>query len=401
MYVECGVTNCVSVRVTSQVINLKKRVLFLGLNWNHAGGLECISSQICSALMGLDCEVEVWAVFDPFSAIECGIESSPLAPKTRVLRSLYQRFLWNSLLARRLERVLNGFDLIIVGHAMLLPSMRNVLRRPHRPAIWLWAFGIEVWGDRAKGYRDLMCGLDHIVTISKFTREQIVEAGVFTPITIIPCFVDEKRFLPTSTSAKIRREEIMICGRMAQNEQYKGHEVLIHAVARAREIMSVSLRLTIVGGGDDRQRLEEISRFLGMQEWVTFKGRVSISELVEAYQHCGVFVMPSRVIKSETGLWGGEGFGIVYIEAAACARPVIASTHGGASETVINGTTGYLVDPECEQEIADAIVKILGNPVMADELGRRGRELVEREFSQGVFICRLRVLLLEAGRREN
>jgi phosphatidylinositol alpha-1,6-mannosyltransferase len=84
-----------------------------------------------------------------------------------------------------------------------------------------------------------------------------------------------------------------------------------------------------------------------------------------------------------------EGFGIVYIEASACGKPVVAGCTGGAPEAVLDGETGLLVDPEDPKAISDALIRILVDSDLATRLGKRGRERAEREFAWSVVAARV------------
>lgn len=95
--------------------------------------------------------------------------------------------------------------------------------------------------------------------------------------------------------------------------------------------------------------------------------------------------MPTPVTNYDPEFWNGEGFGIVYIEAASCGRPVIASSEGGAPETILPGETGLLVNPRSEREIAEAIATLLKNPESNDTMGTKGRELVLERFTYETF----------------
>jgi len=83
----------------------------------------------------------------------------------------------------------------------------------------------------------------------------------------------------------------------------------------------------------------------------------------------------------------------VYVEAAACGRPVIASTEGGAPETMFAGKTGLLVDPRSPANVAEAIAGILSDNQRADEMGRQGRLLAEKRFSRDQFRLRIQELI--------
>jgi phosphatidylinositol alpha-1,6-mannosyltransferase len=146
-------------------------------------------------------------------------------------------------------------------------------------------------------------------------------------------------------------------------------------IPHVESILGRRVTLRIVGGGAGLDELKQLAHKYGVYNRIIFTGRVSDEELLEAYQHCGVFCMPST----------GEGFGLVYAEAEACARPVVVSTYGGAPETVKDGETGFLADPTDIQANARALAKILGDRALAEEMGRKGRLLAEKAFSPKTF----------------
>jgi phosphatidyl-myo-inositol dimannoside synthase len=358
------------------------RLLFPVLNWNRAGGLEATTVEIGRTFREAGWDVDVLAVLDREAETADGIASEPLAPRNRVARSLHFRGLWkrrlHSLLAERRGR----YDLMILGHAHLLAGLPRI-----GPAetTWLWTYGIEVWGQQLRPVTDRLRGLTRVVSISEFTARQVQRWNDEVSVSVVPCFVDEQVFVPSPDRSGVRRSEVLICGRMSTSEQYKGHETLFRSLRRAERILGRPLSISVVGDGDDRPRLERLAADLGLGNAVRFRGRVSLAELIEAYQNCGVFALPSYVEERSHGRWAGEGFGIVYIEAAACARPVIASAEGGARETIIDGETGLLVEPRSEESVAHAIADILADPVRSDAMGEAGRRLVEERFSRDRF----------------
>jgi phosphatidylinositol alpha-1,6-mannosyltransferase len=145
----------------------------------------------------------------------------------------------------------------------------------------------------------------------------------------------------------------------------------------------------IVGSGDDMADLRILAEDCGVGASVQFLGGVGDAELVEIYQNCDLFIMPSRVCLLKDGSWTGEGFGIVYIEAAACGKPVIASNQGGAADAFIDGVTGVGVNPNSVQEIVDAVFTILSDPALGQRMGEDGRRFVESNFSMEAFSERI------------
>ena len=371
-------------------------VVLLALHWGRTGGLESVSREVAWAFAALGWRVHVIAVFDEGTPIlSPGLDVSRLAPRSRILRSIWYRGLWKPMAAWHLRRALERGGLVICGHAHLLPALALLPNGAvHR---WGWVYGLEVWGAQASRWRPFLSRLDRVVSISQFTAGEVSRAGVTSPVSVVPCSVDASVFTPTPTPERIRRDQVLICGRMSSTERYKGHEVLFESLAVAEYLLGRPVHLRVVGGGDDEARLRGIVRTRGLEERVTFSGQIPLGQLVDAYRHCGVFCMPSPVERRARGYWSGEGFGIVYIEAAACGRPVIASSEGGAPETLAPGKSGLLADPRSPDAVGTAIAKVLQDPHRADEMGREGRLLVERRFSRERFLLHLKELVAVEG----
>ncbi len=159
-------------------------------------------------------------------------------------------------------------------------------------------------------------------------------------------------------------EPLLVCvGRLVP---IKGHDVLLRALAAARERIP-ALTLEIVGDGPLRERLEQLAGELGIAEAVTFSGW--LSPVTSAYERAAFAVVPSL----------GEGFGMVALEAAERGRAVVASAVGGLPEIVEDGRTGLLVAPGDAQALARALVELAGDPERREQMGAdaRGRALAE------------------------
>ncbi|MDW8256611.1 MAG: glycosyltransferase, partial [Acidobacteriota bacterium] len=128
---------------------------------------------------------------------------------------------------------------------------------------------------------------------------------------------------------------------------------------------------------------------------VHFAGDVDDAWLPAYYRSCDLFVMPSRVRLMDP--CEGEGFGIVYLEAAAFGKPAIAGREGGSAEAVLNGVTGLLVDPSDPAEIARAVLELLRDESRRLMLGAWARERAWREFTPGRFRQNLAMILSELG----
>ena len=162
-----------------------------------------------------------------------------------------------------------------------------------------------------------------------------------------------------------RASTVLIVARLV--DSYKGHDVLLRAVRLLEDRLPL-IRLSIVGDGPLRLALEQLGRELEIEARVTFHGRVNASNLETLYDSSDVFVMPSRLSRSG----GGEGFGLVYLEASAHGLPVIAANEGGAIDAVLDGKTGLLVDPRSAEAVATAIAAVLTDVTLYRALSSGG-----------------------------
>jgi phosphatidylinositol alpha-1,6-mannosyltransferase len=155
--------------------------------------------------------------------------------------------------------------------------------------------------------------------------------------------------------------------------------------------------LVIIGDGPLRREIELLAAAHELGGAVRLAGRLSDAERDGWLRRAHVFAMPSRLPPDGVG---GEGFGIVYLEASAHGLPVVAGNVGGAQDAVVDGRTGVLVDPTDHVAVADAIADLLLEPVRAESLGRAGAGHA-RDFAWPRVAERVQELLLAVanGRR--
>lgn len=177
---------------------------------------------------------------------------------------------------------------------------------------------------------------------------------------------------------------ILTVGRWVAKERYKGMDTLITALPRLLTRWP-ELQLLAVGDGDDRAWLQDLAEQNGVNLHVHFLSGLSFAELSACYEACEMFALPSRA----------EGFGLVYLEAMARGKPVIGGAHGGAPEVIEDGVTGFLVPHGDAAQLATSIETLLSDPALAQKMGGRGRQRVEREFRFSVFAKSLKKILRE------
>lgn len=157
----------------------------------------------------------------------------------------------------------------------------------------------------------------------------------------------------------------------------KGSDQLIKAMPEVLKQFP-KCKLLLVGTGNYKKRLEKLVHNLKVQDSVIFTGRVA-HELLPAYYRLGdIFAAPCR---SRYGGLEVEGLGIVYLEASACGVPVIAGKSGGAPDAVLDGKTGILVNGRDHLEISGALIKLLADEKLRDQMGTAGRVWMEQLWS--------------------
>lgn len=141
---------------------------------------------------------------------------------------------------------------------------------------------------------------------------------------------------------------LLTVGRLSLADNYKGFDVVMRALPEVLRVKP-NVKYLIVGKGDALDLLKNLARQLGIEANIVFTGFVPDEELVNYYNLCDAFVMPSN----------GEGYGIVFLEAMACGKPVIAGNADGARDPLMDGRQGILVDPDNVNEVAQAILRLL------------------------------------------
>jgi phosphatidyl-myo-inositol dimannoside synthase len=286
---------------------------------------------------------------------------------------------------RQLARPPAAYVYDLLGPARIAAWLPGSLRAPYLVPL----YGIEGWrpltGDRSRALRNATVRL----AISTYTAERTREVNPgLGEIAVLPLCLEEREAagsVDPEILARAGEGYVLIVGRMAVSERYKGHDQLLAAIAGIAG--RPDRRLVVVGDGDDRPRLERAAAELGLSpERALFTGFVSEATRAELYRSAAVFAMPSR----------GEGFGLVYLEAMRAAKPCVAARGGAAAEVVADGETGLLVNPGdpghpgAPAELAAALGRLLDDPELARRMGEAGRRRFETVFTPERYRAGLR-----------
>jgi phosphatidylinositol alpha-1,6-mannosyltransferase len=236
--------------------------------------------------------------------------------------------------------------------------------------------------------RRVLDGAAAVVAFGEYPRRECERvAGHPLPAVVIPPGVDATRFVPVDARARdatrarygLATDRPLVLG-LSRLVPRKGFDVLIRAAARVgREV-----QVAIGGSGRDRRRLESIAARHAVD--VRFLGRVPDVDLPAVYASADVFAMLCR------DRWSGieaEGFGIVFLEAAACGVPQIAGRSGGSHEAVADGDTGFVVEPRDVDAVAALLTRLLGDDALRARMGAAARARAASEFSYERLVARL------------
>jgi glycosyltransferase involved in cell wall biosynthesis len=158
------------------------------------------------------------------------------------------------------------------------------------------------------------------------------------------------------------KQQILIVGNLIPG---KGQELVLRAIHRIA-VSFPQLQCRVIGEGPDRQRLESLAGELGISQRIEFLGRQSRVAVADEMRQCSMFVLPSR----------SEGLGCVYLEAMACAKPVIACRGQGIEEIIEHQKNGWLISPDSLGELEQALSTLLRSPDRAAEIGFAARQTI-------------------------
>lgn len=283
------------------------------------------------------------------------------------------------------EMLVSRYDLVICAHINFLGFARMLARRNNCPLV-LIVYGIDVWDPLPKHIRDLKA-CDAIWSISQITTDRMnAWAGLpASDYVQLPNAIRLERYAMGPKPADLVDEWglagkriVMTLARLPGRDRHKGVdemlEILPSLVAKHPDIHYV-----VAGDGPDRARLEAKAAELGVAGHATFMGFVPEDRKADIFRLADVFALPGR----------GEGFGFVFLEAAACGIPCVGSKVDGSREALRDGMLGELIDPDHLADIEDAVSRALAKPKQIPE----GLDY----FSWPDFVARLKAAVIAAG----
>ncbi len=290
--------------------------------------------------------------------------------------NLFIKSLWLALTHR--------FTAIHAGRALPEGITAWLVARLTLHSVVIYAHGEELttWGHggKYKAMRFALRHADQVIANSEYTRDALIKMDVNpASIALIYPGVDVTRFHPGLACAELRQSVgvtdagklILSVGRLSRR---KGFDQVIQALP-ALIHAGLDIQYVLIGIGEDYDYLLDLARKHGVADRVHLLGHVSDDDLPRWYNACDVFIMPNREINGDT-----EGFGMVFIEAAACGKPAIAGQAGGTGAAVVDGVTGFRVDGTDTIAVTIALQRILENVQYAQQIGNRALTRAIKQF---------------------
>lgn len=270
----------------------------------------------------------------------------------------------------------------VLPEGLVAWCVARLIRRP----VVIYAHGEEIttWRRSPRRLRAMRFAYRHadkLIANSEFTRDELVKLGVDPDrIVIIHPGVDLERFHPDYETADLRpsiglgaeQKLVLSVGRLSRR---KGFDQVIAALPPLLA-NGLDVHHALIGIGEDRAYLEEKACEHGVAERVHFLGHVESVDLPRWYCAADVFAMPNRDIDGDT-----EGFGMVFVEAAACGTPSIAGVAGGTEGAVEDGVTGWRVDGTDIEAVYRALSALLADRTLCSKMGLSGAARAREHFS--------------------
>lgn len=312
------------------------------------------------------------ADFDEHLAFPVVRTPFPRIPKVRMLVE------WWAMVCVALWSVWRrGVTVLQAGQVFPLGLAAHLVHRITGAPYAVYVHGEELTAAAGLRRRLMRFTLRHAAAVfvnSLFTARQALSFGVpRRRLHLVRPAVDARRFRPRGTAASrarwgdADRRVLLTVGRLVPR---KGQDTVIRLLPRLVEL-APDIVYWIAGDGPpaERRRLETLAAECGVAERVRFLGAVPVRDLASLYNACDVFVMLNRT----TPDGDVEGFGIVFLEAGACGKPVVGGRSGGAREAVRDGVTGFLVRDGDDEAAAEVISRLLRNEALRESVGEAGR----------------------------
>ncbi|RYG21717.1 MAG: glycosyltransferase family 1 protein [Chitinophagaceae bacterium] len=341
----------------------KTKILFLTLNtFSLTGGIEKVCCSLAKVLEDLSAQIKgfyfnLYAMHDPQSALD-----------TRYINPQHFKGFKNQKARFGLSSIFTGInsDIVILSHINLLILAYLIKNISPKTRIILLAHGIEIWRALPTWKRKFLQEKTEIWAVSKYTATKLTVMHQINAehIKVVHNCLDPYFDIPSNfekpdallSRYKLLREQpiLFTLTRLSSQETYKGYDRVFSALpSLIKKFPNLHYLLAGKADQDELNRVRNIINELNLTKYITLVGFINDDELTSYFKLGSVFIMPSTM----------EGFGIVFIEAAACGTQIIAGNADGSADALLDGALGTLINPLNVEEIESAIEKNLTEKV--------------------------------------
>ena len=250
--------------------------------------------------------------------------------------------------------------------------------------------------NRIKSFSKTLLLTDKIISVSNYTKSQALNlVKVKINIIVIPNFVDRKIFFPLPKNNILKefnfKKSDFILLTISRLIKRKGHFIVIESLKSLLKKYS-NIKYIIAGTGNKsyEEKLRNHVQSLKLDNSVFFLGYVNDKIINKVYNLCHLFVMTSLPTDSDGN---SEGFGITFLEANACAKPVIGTDVGGISDAIIDGKNGFLIKPNSPLKLEEAIIKIMDNKKLYKRLSSNSLNMISKKYEINVIGKKYKILI--------
>ena len=361
------------------------------------GGIATVAFEVAKGLYNLGYRVDVLA---PRQTKDDSDFDSSLPFTVHRIRNIKDHYLKTYYHIVKMDQLVKKYKYNMVMAQSWYPSgiAAGYIARKYMIDMSVTVHGNEILNPRYSGafwqkkMKNVFDRAKLIFCVSKFTAQKLMDrighlCEIEKKTKVIYNGVDFDYFTPSEPDEQLvdqyKLHDAKIILTLARLVERKGQNMVIKALPIIKKSIP-QVKYIICGKGNYENKLKELTEKLSLTNDVIFAGFVPNELRGKYYNLCDLYIMPSRIISEKGDI---EGFGITYLEANACEKPVIGSNIGGTLEAIVDGESGFLVDPLDKNEIAEKCIELLSNPSLAKKIGVNGRNRIMNEFNWD-NICR-------------
>ena len=363
----------------------KTRVLFLTLNtFSLTGGIEKVCCSLAKALTDLHFSFNLYAMHDEDKNLD-----------TRYLKGTEYKGFKHKKMSFGISSILKGInaDVVILSHVNLLIFAFIIKKLSPKTKIIVYAHGIELWREIPKWKKKFLQESIEIWAVSKYTSNTLttmhqisskkikIVNNCLDPYFKLPDDFEKPTALLSRYHLNATQPILFTLTRLSSQETYKGYDRVLSSMPALLKKFP-NLHYVLAGKADERenQRVLSLISQLNLKNHVTLAGFINNEEITDYFKLGSIFIMPSTM----------EGFGIVFIEAAACGAKIIAGNRDGSVDALLNGKLGTLVNAEDIDAIAIAIEENLNSNINPKQIQDR----CLANFSYQQYLKKIKELIL-------